>query len=128
MGKVIAGTLAAFAGLVLVMVGGWWLHWWFVQADTNNAAHVNRSSFGFQQTLRDEVTQHLGDVADISTQIIENPAEAAQLKAQRTAIVNIVCGEANQVTGDPLPADQASFVAQNCLNGSVSPESIYAQK
>lgn len=62
MGKVVGGTVAAFVALVLIIGGGWKLHWWFVQANANNAAHVNRSSYGNQQTLRDEITAHLGVV------------------------------------------------------------------
>ena len=128
MGKVIAGTVAVFAALALIVVGGWKLHWWFAQASTDNAAHINRSSYGNQQTLRDEITNHLGTVADISTQIIENPAEAAQLKAQRHALVDIVCKEADEVSGDSLPNDQVAFVSTNCLNGQTNPTSTYAQK
>lgn len=127
MGKVIAGTVAVFVAVALIVVGGWKLHWWLAQASTDNAAHINRSSYGNQQTLRDRITDDLSTVDDISTQITENPAEAAQLKAQRHAMVDKVCREADAVTGDSLPNDQVTFVSANCLNGSTNPSSVYAQ-
>lgn len=128
MGKVIAGTVAVFAALALIVVGGWQAGWWFQQSATDHAAHINRSSYGNQQTLRDRISADLGVVTDISTQIVENPAEAAQLKAQRHAMVDKVCREAEQVTGDSLPNDQVAFVSANCLLGNTNPASIYAQK
>ena len=128
LGKVIIGTVAGFAAVVLIVVGGWQLGWFAAQSGADHAAHVNRSSYGNQQTLRDQISAHIGDVDDLSTQIVENPANADQLKAQRHAFANIVCNEAEGVTGDPLPSDDANFVAKNCLDGQTSPSSEYSQK
>ena len=47
----------------------------------------------------------------------------AALKAQRAAIAGIACSDAAQITGIPLPADQAQWVSANCSDGSVSPSS-----
>jgi len=116
--KKVAGTAA---GLVLaggVIFGGWEAGWWFTSQNVNRQGHVIRNSYGNQQTLRDQITSKLGDVTSLDSQIAGNPSDVAQLKAQRQAIASIVCNDAEQVSGDPLPQDQAAWVGQNCEMGS----------
>jgi hypothetical protein len=90
---------------------------------------VIRNGYSNQTTLREQITKNIGDVLGITTQIAEvgsgNPAEAQTLSAQRKAILAMVCQEADGVTGDPLPADQAGFVGANCSLGVISPNSSY---
>lgn len=104
--------------LAALILGGWKAHWWLAQSSTNHQNHINRSSYGNQQTLRDEITKKLGTVTDLDSQIVSNPSNKAQLVAQRRAVANIVCSDAEQVTGDALPFDQLQWVGQNCVMGS----------
>lgn len=113
----------------VIVAGGWRLNWWFAGKAVNYQAHILRNSYANQQTLRDQITQQIGNVLSISTQITEtqDQQEIAALKAQRLAVVGIVCQDADEVTGDPLPVDQAQFVQANCTSGVVSPSSAYNQ-
>lgn len=125
--KVTAVGIAILAVVVGLCFGGYEAYWALAGHNADHQAHVDRSNYNFQQTYREQVTSHLGDFNDLSTKIIEDPADAAQLKAQRLAILDIVCQNAEQVTGDSLPANQAAFVSANCLDGQHNPESVYAQ-
>jgi hypothetical protein len=109
------GLMAVVAGII---IGGWQAHWWLAQSSTNHQSHILRSGYGNQQTLRDQITKNLGTLTDLDSQIIENPVSTVQLTAQRRAIANIVCQDAEQVTGDALPADQVIWVNNNCVMGS----------
>lgn len=112
-GTVIAGAVT-IAALVL---GLWWVGWWFTAQNTNKQAHINRSNFGYQQTLRDQITKGIGDYNQVGVDATWPGANTVALEAQQHAILNIICGEAVQVTGDPLPPDQLAFVSTNCVNG-----------
>lgn len=128
-GRYIAAGAAVLALIAVVVVfGGWWIGWWFKGQNVNREAHLFRNSYANQQTLRDQITQNVGNVLAISTQITEaNKGTKATLRAQRYAVAQIVCQDADQVAGDPLPADQQTFVKANCEAGNVSPSSIYSQ-
>jgi len=125
------GCLSVFVA-VLIIAGitliGWDVGWWFKTQNANRQAHLIRHGYSNQQTLRDEITKNIGDVDQITVQIAQTtgPLHGA-LRAQRFAVAGIVCHDADQVTGDPLPQDQASWVAANCANGVVSPSSGYNQ-
>ncbi len=130
-------TIGATVGVIVVIVllvglvfGGWALGWWFKGENANREARVIRQGYSNQQTLREEVTRKIGDVQTISVQIAQlgttDPATTQALQAQRKAVVNIVCKDAEQITGDPLPADQDQFVTANCKLGSISPDSQYS--
>lgn len=106
MGKLIGAGLLAVVVLAGLILGGWQAGWWFTQQNVNRRAHVYRQSYEAQQTLRDEITQHLSDWQGIKVQ------------SQSLAVADMICGEAAKVTGDPLPADQAAWVAANCQYGS----------
>jgi len=126
---IIAGVVAFVVVVTAVVLIGWNVGWWFSTQNANRQAHLIRHGYSNQQTLREQITKNLGDVQDITTQIVElgntDPATKAQLSAQRKAVVSIVCQNADEVTGDPLPADQAQFVSANCQYGSISPDSQY---
>lgn len=118
-------SLAALAGIV---IGGWQLNWWLKSANANRTAHVIRQGYSNQQTLREQITVNIGTVLSVSTQIAESsgdPQVQGTLRAQRTAILAIVCQDADEVTGDQLPLDQQTFVQANCLAGVVNPSSSY---
>jgi len=124
LGAVGASVLALVVTCALAF-GGWEAGWWFTNQNVNRQSHVLRNSYANQQTLRDQITQNIGTVLAITSQIAEDPGAGAALKAQRAAVVAIVCGDAAQVVGDPLNSEQAGFIAANCLAGSVSPTSQY---
>lgn len=108
--------LAVFGGVIF---GGWEAGWWFTNQNANREGHVIRNSYSNQQTLRDQITKGLGDVTDMDRQIAGATGDnKTALTAQRRAIANQVCQEAEQVTGDPLPSDQTDWVSQNCVMGS----------
>lgn len=111
----LVGATVILSGLIL---GGWQAGWWFTKHNVNREAHVIRNSYGNQQTLRDQITAKLGDVTGLDSQIAANPSDVVQLKAQRHAVANIVCQDAEQVSGDPLPIDQAQWISTNCVMGS----------
>jgi hypothetical protein len=124
-----------FANMILWIVGisivvgflvaaGWRIGWLFQGRAVNYQSHILRNSYANQQTLRDQITARLGDVQTITVQIAATSgADQAVLKAQRLAIGNIVCGDAEQVSGDPLPTDQTQWVQANCSLGSISTSS-----
>jgi len=117
--KTVAGTVAGLALAGGVILGGWEAGWWFTTQNANRDAHVRRSTYAYQQTLRDQITKGIGDVTDMDRQVTQAKGDnATALTAQRRAIADQVCNEAEQVTGDPLAADQASWVSQNCVMGS----------
>lgn len=124
-GNILAWVLGVTVVVVLIGVGGWQLNWWLRAKSVNRQAHILRSSYGNQQTLRDQITTQIGNVLTITTQIAQTPSDAQALKAQRLAVLAIVCNDADQVTGDPLPLDQQQFVQANCEAGNVNPSSIY---
>ncbi len=112
-----------------LILGGWQAGWWFTSQNINREAHAIRNGYSNQQTLRDQITAKIGDVDTISTQIAatKDLNLAAALKAQRAAVAGIVCGDAAQVTGDPLQPQQAAWVRLNCLAGNLRPGSAYYQ-
>jgi hypothetical protein len=116
--KVMIVCVVGLPMLAALILGGWQAGWWFKQHNTNRQNHINRSSYGNQQTLRDEITKKLGTVTDLDSQIVSNPVNKTQLVAQRKAVANLVCQDAEQVTGDQLPFDQLQWVNQNCVMGS----------
>lgn len=126
----IKSTLAALGIALLaavVILGGWRAGWWFQAQNAQFGGQVNRNSYAFQQAARDRITTEIGDVFTINTQMVgTDPAQTDALKAQRKAVTAMVCRDATQITGDPLPTDQLAFISQNCTAGAVSPASPYA--
>ena len=117
--KAVVGVIAGLAVVGVVVLGGWKVGWWFTNQNANREGHVIRNSYSNQQTLRDQITAGIGNVTDMDRQIAAAKGDnATTLTAQRRAIANQVCGEAEQITGDPLASDQADWVSANCVMGS----------
>ncbi len=117
--KTVAGIVAVALLIAGVIFGGWEAGWWFTTQNANRDSHVRRTTYGYQQTLRDQITKGISDVLDVDRQLTQATGDnATALTAQRRAMANQVCTEATQVTGDPLNADQASWISQNCIMGS----------
>jgi hypothetical protein len=116
-------ALLLISGLIL---GGWQAGWWFAAHNATRQYQITQDGVSNQDTLRAQITAKLADVATITTQIAEaaaEPAEVSALKAQRAAVAGIACSDAAQVTGIPLPAQQAQWASINCSDGTVSPSS-----
>jgi hypothetical protein len=122
-----SGTaLGALAVVALVVLGGWRAGWWFAGQNANRQAHIIREGYSNQQTLREQITQQIANVDSIGVQIAQSAgdqAEVSALESQRIAVVNIACGDAAEVTGDPLPSSQARWVRSNCSAGVIRPGS-----
>jgi type V secretory pathway adhesin AidA len=125
-GPVLFAGLAVLAiGLILTVVG-WQAHWWFASHDATRQYQLTQNGTSNQDTLRAQITTQLANVATITTQIAaagSDPAEVSALKPQRAAVAGIACSDAAQITGVPIPAQQAQWVTVNCSDGSVSPGS-----
>lgn len=105
---------------------GWKVGWWFTAQNATRQYQVIQNGVSNQDTLRAQITSQLATVTTITTQIAEtgnDPAEVSALKAQRAAVAGIACSDAAQITGVPLPAQQAQWVSVNCSDGTVSPGS-----
>lgn len=114
----LGGILFCLAILAGIVLGGWQMGWWFKSHNTDRQAHVNRQSYGFQQATREHITQLFRDVSDIDVQLAQMPDNADQLAAQQKAIKDQICQAAEQITGDPLPADQGDWVHDHCAMGA----------
>ncbi len=128
-----AWVTVAVAVLLLgggVILAGWQFGWWLTAQDATRQAEVTQNGYSNQVTLRQQVTSQLAVVYSLTTQIAEANGDlslAAALKPQRMAVAGIVCSDAAQVSGTPLPAQQAEWVSANCEGGTVSPNSTYYQ-
>jgi predicted negative regulator of RcsB-dependent stress response len=117
---------------VLLVLGGavtlacWQAGWWFTAHNATRQYQVIQNGVSNQDTLRAQITSKLADVSTITVQIAaaaHDPAEVSALKDQRAAVAGIACSDAAQVTGVPLPAQQAQWASTNCSDGAVSPGS-----
>jgi hypothetical protein len=121
------GALALLAALI---VGCWQAGWWFQSHDATRQAENTQNGYSNQTTLRAQITSQLATVDSLTTQIAEAAGDQSlitALKPQRMAVAGIVCGDAAQISGTPLPAQQAQWVSANCSDGTVSPGSTYYQ-
>lgn len=120
----VVGLAVIVLGAVLTLVG-WRIGWWFTAQNATRQAEVIQNGYSNQSTLRSQVTAKLADVTQITAEIAatKDVSEVAALKDQRAAVAGIACSDAAQITGTPLPADQAQWASANCSDGSVSPSS-----
>jgi cytochrome c5 len=123
----VAGLAVLVIGLILTLAG-WRAGWWFAAQNATRQYQVTQNGTSNQHTLRDQISSKLADVASITVQLATAPAgQQPALKAQRAAIAGIACSDAGQVTGVPLPPDQAQWASRNCSAGTLSPGSpLYA--
>lgn len=119
-----AAVLALLVGLI---IGGWQLGWWFTAQNATRGAENTQNGYANQTTLRQQITAQLAQVYTLTAEIAAHPDLAAAVKPQRAAIAAIICSDTAQITGTPLPAQQAAWVTVNCTAGIVSPASTYYQ-
>jgi VCBS repeat-containing protein len=116
--------VGALVLLGILIWGGWQAGWWFSNQNATRQNQQIQNGASNQETLRAQITDKIATVEQITVQIAAaSKATAPALKAQRAAVADLACGDAAQITGVPLRSQQATWVAQNCLNGSVSPQS-----
>lgn len=122
------GALALITALI---VGGWQANWWFASHNATRQAQLTQNGYSNQTTLREQITSQLAQVETITVQIARakgDPSLITALDPQRMAIAGIVCQDAAQISGTPLPAQQQQWVTANCVAGSVSPQSALYQQ
>jgi hypothetical protein len=118
-----AGALALIGGLVYA---GHAFGWWLSAQDATHQAENTQNGYSNQTTLRQQVTSQLATVYSLTTQIAEAKGDQSLVSAlvpQREQVAATVCSDAGQITGTPLPVQQAQWVAANCSAGTVSPNS-----
>ena len=128
-----AWVVVLFVALLLiggVTYAGHAFGWWLSAQDATHQAQNTQNGYSNQTTLRQQIDSKLADVDTITTQIAAAGTDASlvtALKAQRMSVAGIACGDAAEISGTPLPAQQAQWISVNCLNGTVSPQSSYYQ-
>ena len=110
----LATALAAGVGY-----GSYELFWATKSNSVQRDSAINRESLGFQQSRVDEINRKMNDVADLDSVIAEttDPAQLAAQKAQRLAVVRIVCTDYHQLTPaykSALDVDQQVAVNRLC--------------
>lgn len=100
----LGAALLAVAVIAGIVFGGWQLGWWFKTQNTNREAHLQRNSYAFQQTMRENVMKGIADYRSYDTQIAEIPSAAPQLQAQQHAELETTCQQGAQLTGDVDPS------------------------
>lgn len=101
---------------------GWWLS---AQSATHQAENT-QNGYSNQTTLRSEATQDFTTLTSLGVQIAAAKGDApmvTELRTEQAATAGKVCAEAAQVSGTPLPAQQAQWVTANCTAGTLSPNS-----
>ena len=104
--KAAGATVLAALVVAGIVLGGWQAGWWFTNQNVNRRAHMYRHSYEAQQTLRDQITKNLADWQEI------------KVPSQQLAVADMICANAAKISGDPLPSDQADWVATHCELGS----------
>lgn len=111
----VLATLGVVVVLAAIVVGGYLGGWWLQKDVQNRQSRINRASYEQQTTYRDEMIRKIADVRAIDAQIsgTPDPDVQDQLKAQRSAVVAIVCRDNTHIQGG---LDQAteSFVGREC--------------
>lgn len=114
------GALALIGALIYA---GHAFGWWLSAQNATHQAENTQNGYSNQTTLRAQVTSNFATLATIGTQIAANSSDASlvtALDAQRAATAATVCTDAAQVSGTPLPAQQAAWVTANCSDGTLS--------
>lgn len=115
--------------IVVVMVGGGLTYaghvfgWWLGAQDATHQAQITQNGYANQTSLREQIQNQFQTVTSETVQIAQaknDPGMVAAIKPQREASANMICADAQEITGTPLPAQEAQWVTVNCLDGTVS--------
>jgi hypothetical protein len=119
-------SVIAAAALAALIIGGWQANWWFASHNATRQAHLIQSGVSNQESEEAQLTSGISSVLDITTQMSgASGQQLADLQAQRLGIAKVACQNASQITS--IPAQQAGWVRQNCLDGTVNPSSSLNQ-
>lgn len=121
--------LAVIALIGIITLVGWQAGWWFHTQDINRQAQLDKQGVGYQVPLQTQIGDEIGQVLQLNRQLagdLNNPGLVATDSAARRNTVIRICQQAAQVNpAIPLQGDQAVFVGQNCLAGTIAPASPY---
>jgi hypothetical protein len=111
---IVAMILLGIGVFVFIYLGGWWV----TKDSTDRQGEVNRHSYGYQQSARDELTRTIGELNTANVNIAAAPdGLKPALRAQRHAVLAQACRAGSQLVGD-LEPEQANFVIVNCAAGA----------
>jgi hypothetical protein len=115
-----------------LVIGGWQANWWFASHNATRSYQVQQEGVNNQDTTRANITQWFGNLTQENVQLTEaqtakplNPTLVGQIKIELAAQADDICAAAENISGVPLPADQAKFVTVNCQDGVVISTSPY---
>ena len=99
-----------------VLVGGWFGYWALREHSANREQNLQRNTFEFQQTSRQEVVKLTNDLADVDVQIAKetDPDVRNALVAQRAGIAHQLCSTASDISSSLNDATVATAIAANC--------------
>lgn len=118
--------IVAFILIAGLTVAGHYLGWWLSAQDAAHQAQNTQNGYSNQATLREETTRDFAALTSIGVQVAAakgDPSMVTELRTEQSATAGKVCAEAAQVSGTPLPAQQAAWVTANCTAGTLSPTS-----
>jgi hypothetical protein len=114
--------LLALALLAAAIVGCWQAGWIFARANATRQNSLIQHGVSNQESQEAQLTSGISTVLNITTQMTQaSGQELADLQAQRLGVAKVACQNAAQITD--IPAQQAGWVRQNCLDGTVNPAS-----
>jgi hypothetical protein len=118
--------IVAFVLIAGLTYAGHAFGWWLSAQDATHQAQNTQNGYSNQATLRGEVTTDFATLTSIGVQVAGAKGDASmttELRTEQAATAGKVCAEAAQVSGTPLPAQQAQWVTGNCAEGTLSPNS-----
>jgi len=118
--------IVAFILVAGLTVAGHYLGWWLSAQNATRQAQNTQNGYSNQAALREEATRDFTTLTSIGVQIAGaagDPSMVTELKAEQSAVAGKICAEAAQVSGAPLPAQQAQWVTANCTAGTLAPDS-----
>jgi hypothetical protein len=114
---------------VLIWVGsafGWWLS----SQNATRQYQITQNGTSNQDTLRGQIGKGFQQITAEDVQVAQAKAAGntnlvGQIRVEEAAQAGVLCSDMEQVSGVPLPADQAAWNTLNCVNGTVAPASVY---
>lgn len=108
--------LAAILTIVVVValsVAAYQLGWWLQEDSVNRTTAIDQNSLSVQETARTVVSDVAAQVAEIEAEVLENPANAAALRAQAEAVATRGCDRVEVIRG-PVSSNIADFAFTYC--------------
>lgn len=112
-GWAVLGVLAVAA----IVLGGWWVGWWFKEQNIEKESHIVRKSYANQERLREDAAEKAGEVSKIEVEIAEvgseDPELVAKLEAQAERINEMACHDIGQLT--EMSPEAEEFKSTHCV-------------